>query len=535
MSTFDTPKYVTYILDKSFLREEGTTMSKLNVFLLSVYFVSTTSQLCVGQEYSVFPGAANKAFADGKFDIAIKLYTQAIEDMEAHQQTIDQNMQLRQCYVSRAEARVKLKPSIAADRELIELAKRGLKIQSMISPRLIEDAATRELERTPQDTTLWQLRAEVRCDLEKYQGAIEDYSKALALAKSDDERQDIYNNRSIVYRRLDQDAAALADLSSSIRLKPDQDTAYLNRAQVYRESGRFEEAIADYSHLIEKTRKDDPFFYTQLVDRAKLYQQTGNFSAARADLDTLLAVKLDNSKRVNCLSLRAQVLSELGLSAAAQADEREVALLDPKVYSEKLKPALDAINQKRLEVLLTKPLDEQNADTMWNLGNALGIGAFTNLISQGNKAAMQINRSRVERAAELAKVSIAAFPTATGDKGNDLRATIQFVIEQRDAIQVKIAENYDPRLAEIFALGADLSLLVAVHGIGNEKLNRQFANSVLARGPKTGLPETAWRDVAEAVAANKSPQELAPIKRRAVIAAKEFFASQTTQSEQKSR
>ncbi len=504
-------------------------MSQLRRLMPLMFLVSTTSSLCHAQDYSVFPGDANKAYADGNYSRAIELYTEAIEEMEAHEQSIEKNLQLRLCYLHRAQARVQLKPSVEADRDLIKLAMMGEKFLMGMQTSLVEAAVTRQLTRNLQDAALWCLRADVRRRSNEYLRAIQDYSQALVLSQTDDERVMIYNARSLVWRQAKQDAAALKDLAEAIRLKPEDTSAYSARALLHREAGRLEQAIEDFSVVIEKTKedKDYPFHYHDLLWRAELYLKVGDFLSARGDLNSLLARKLNDVQRVTVLSLRAQVLRELNLVPESEQDEKEVARLDPEKYVKELVKAIDIIKRrKRLDVLLAGPLDGEVAGNLWNLGNALSIGAFTNLVSQGNAQAVQLNRLRVERAAELAGVELVAFPELTGNKQNDFQKTIQFVNYQRGQLHAKIAKLHDDRLAHIFSLGSELSLMVVLHEIGGAEMSQQFTPLVLERGPKTGLPEAAWKTVADAVASNLSAQELSPIKQQAANEIKDFFSRQ---------
>ncbi len=86
-----------------------------------------------------------------------------------------------------------------------------------------------------------------------------------------------------IYRQAGDQERAIKELTRTISLKPTVD-AYYQRGTAYAELGRHEEAIADYTWVIDKTR-DAPFIY---FARAKSRRALGDLEGARQDEATAL-------------------------------------------------------------------------------------------------------------------------------------------------------------------------------------------------------------------------------------------------------
>jgi Trypsin-like peptidase domain/Tetratricopeptide repeat len=81
---------------------------------------------------------------------------------------------------------------------------------------------------------------------ENYQGAIADYTKAIAL---DPKFAKAYNDRSLIYIYLKRNNEALADVNQAIQLDPNLAEAYGNRANIYIKSNP-QQAIADVKKVL---------------------------------------------------------------------------------------------------------------------------------------------------------------------------------------------------------------------------------------------------------------------------------------------
>lgn len=84
---------------------------------------------------------------------------------------------------------------------------------------------------------------------QNYALAIEDYTQALKL---DPNNQSAYFNRALCYDGLGDNNSALADLNKLLELNPNFDSAaYYNRASAYKNLGDYDKAIADYTRVAE--------------------------------------------------------------------------------------------------------------------------------------------------------------------------------------------------------------------------------------------------------------------------------------------
>jgi tetratricopeptide (TPR) repeat protein len=78
-------------------------------------------------------------------------------------------------------------------------------------------------------------------------GAIDDYTKAIALAPDD---AAAYNGRGAARFRLGQYQTATQDFTTALRLNPTFAAAFVQRGDLYRDLGFYEHALADYQSAI---------------------------------------------------------------------------------------------------------------------------------------------------------------------------------------------------------------------------------------------------------------------------------------------
>ena len=83
-----------------------------------------------------------------------------------------------------------------------------------------------------------------KSDKGDYAGAIDDYSRSIALEPSS---PGTYNNRGNAYFALNKLTLALDDYTKSIELKPDFSTAYNNRGKVNFSLKNYNDAIDDFT------------------------------------------------------------------------------------------------------------------------------------------------------------------------------------------------------------------------------------------------------------------------------------------------
>lgn len=89
--------------------------------------------------------------------------------------------------------------------------------------------------------------------LEKYESAIEDYTKAIQLGVDDSNVSinNIHINRGVAYARLNQYELAIKDYDKAIELEPDDSHALMNRGVAYAKLGKFDLSVKGYDRAIE--------------------------------------------------------------------------------------------------------------------------------------------------------------------------------------------------------------------------------------------------------------------------------------------
>ena len=98
------------------------------------------------------------------------------------------------------------------------------------------------------------------------QKAIELYTEVI---KYDNKRTGAYNNRAILYRKLNKIAEAIADYNKAIELNPYIAEVYRNRGNLYMGLAMIAEAIADYNKAIEL----NPNYANAYLGRAECYRK----------------------------------------------------------------------------------------------------------------------------------------------------------------------------------------------------------------------------------------------------------------------
>ncbi|MGB3297830.1 MAG: tetratricopeptide repeat protein [Phormidesmis sp.] len=103
------------------------------------------------------------------------------------------------------------------------------------------------IEQLPQEPAVWSNRGNVRVRQNNLEGAIEDYTQAIALAPTE---PDPYLNRGAVWEAIGQWDHAISDYNHVLHLNPDDPAAYNNRGSAEAGQGEWDLAIADYQAAI---------------------------------------------------------------------------------------------------------------------------------------------------------------------------------------------------------------------------------------------------------------------------------------------
>ena len=127
------------------------------------------------------------------------------------------------------------------------------------------------------------LSATRKLQLGDLKGALKDYNAAIASHQESAQipsDADTYVNRGIVQDELGQHAAAIADYTKAITLKPDGHLAYYNRANAEVQMKQHAAAIADYTKVIEL----EPEYAYAYANRGSAQLKAGKQAEAVIDL-----------------------------------------------------------------------------------------------------------------------------------------------------------------------------------------------------------------------------------------------------------
>lgn len=128
-------------------------------------------------------------------------------------------------------------------------------------------------------------------------------------------------NRAQVYAVLGRWDEAAADLTTVIDLFPEESDGYLERGNAHRNAGRVDEALADYQRSIDRNPPAEAHY-----NRAGLLTDLGRVPEALADYDVVLDMDPDH---LNTLINRAAIHYDLGDIPSARADVEHGLTLDP--------------------------------------------------------------------------------------------------------------------------------------------------------------------------------------------------------------
>ena len=127
---------------------------------------------------------------------------------------------------------------------------------------------------------LFYMRSRVHYEVGDKKAAIKDLDTYIKLVKNDEYKSDGYRNRAKMYRRLGQDAKAIADFTTSIKYHKSS-SSYWNRGNIYYKNKQYKKALADYTRAIELgDTKDLDRIYSL---RANAYEKLGMKTLAQKD------------------------------------------------------------------------------------------------------------------------------------------------------------------------------------------------------------------------------------------------------------
>jgi tetratricopeptide (TPR) repeat protein len=210
---------------------------------------------------------------------------------------------------------------------------------------------------------IYRTRGNGYTELKEYSKAIDEYSRAIALNRTDDLN---FKKRSYVYQLMKRYEDALADLNQALTLDPQSVNLYNTRSLTYRLMKRYEDALADLNQALTLDPKGVSLYNT----RSLTYRLMKRYEDALADLDHALTL---DPQSVNLYNNRSRVYQEMKRYEDALADLNHALTLDPKGVSLYNTRSLTYCLMKRYEDALADlnqalTLDPSSAWTLANRG-----------------------------------------------------------------------------------------------------------------------------------------------------------------------
>ncbi|HZV71888.1 MAG TPA: tetratricopeptide repeat protein [Saprospiraceae bacterium] len=181
------------------------------------------------------------------------------------------------------------------------------------------------------DGALYNSRAKLYFNLQKYQEAMDDYNRAI---KSDSTQGEYFVNRGAVYALSGQLQQALNDFTKGLELDPKHANGYKNRSLVYQSFSQWDKALNDINIYLGMHPEDADLWY----ESGRLKNIINQPAAAITDLDR--AIQL-NSKQG--LYYYEKLKSYLSLGQKAQAQQLYTVVTQ---YGIKLEPEVQAALSK---------------------------------------------------------------------------------------------------------------------------------------------------------------------------------------------
>jgi len=117
--------------------------------------------------------------------------------------------------------------------------------------RAIEDASE-AIQRDPRHSKSFELRGVAKEEKGEWSGAIEDLTRAIDLARPEDNVHLTYHSRGRAYRKSGEVHRAIADYTRSVEIKPEYAEGWHSRGLAYLSLKRYSDAVTDFTRAVEK-------------------------------------------------------------------------------------------------------------------------------------------------------------------------------------------------------------------------------------------------------------------------------------------
>lgn len=128
------------------------------------------------------------------------------------------------------------------------------------------------IKRYPKDPDFLYLRGIINNSTGRYAKALDDFTAALELAKSQ-EMYKIYLNRGIAYQYLQEYESAMTDLTTSIELNDTAASVYQGRAMLHYEMKDYSAAVDDFNKVLELGQENSAILFNLGMSYFRLEQK----------------------------------------------------------------------------------------------------------------------------------------------------------------------------------------------------------------------------------------------------------------------
>lgn len=146
--------------------------------------------------------------------------------------------------------------------------------------------ATEAINLAPEDPHAWGVRGRAHAGKRKYDQAFRDLGRALELARTSEEKRNLFNDRGNANLSARKYEAAITDYQKSLQIDPEFAQGYNNLGIAYRAIGDLDRAIV----ALDTAIRLDGVSPRALVNRARVYTARHDAVMAQTDLDRAAAL-----------------------------------------------------------------------------------------------------------------------------------------------------------------------------------------------------------------------------------------------------
>ena len=221
---------------------------------------------------------------------------------------------------------------------------------------------------------IYNLLGNIKFYLEDYQGALEDFNKAIEIKPN---LGIAYNNRASIYRRQKNNERALINYNQAISHNPKLSIAYSNRGAMYRKQGQMDLALADFNQAISiDPNLTTDYIATAYIGRGQIYHGQKNYLAAISDYQKLLSWNLKSILATPNDNIIGIIKNNIGLIkyemedlSEAQSQFEQAININPKYAEAQLALAVVLFTQAKNEPFFYFELVEKALKLDKNLKN----------------------------------------------------------------------------------------------------------------------------------------------------------------------